>query len=109
MSEFYNTFTALVAHLQSTLPAKPSAEQQALLSTALFKLHILKRCMGSARRNLPLIDDLQALFESPEKLTAMLSTATPGGALVLRSVEEVVELAAEMASLILASAPTRQQ
>lgn len=109
MSEFYNTFTDLVAHLQSTLPAKPSAEQQALLSTALFKLHILNRCMTSAQRNQPLIDDLQALFETPDTLTAMLSTAPPGTALVLRGIDETVEFAAEMSCLLLSTALPRKQ
>lgn len=109
MSEFYNTFAALVAHLQDTLPAEPNTVQETLLSTAVFKLNILNRCMTSAQRNQPLIDDLQALFETPATLTDMLSNQAPGGALVLRGIDEAVEFAAEMSCLLLATALPRKQ
>lgn len=105
MSEFYNTYAALVAHLQSTLPAEPSAEQQGLMEEATAELNKLHMLGGLATLQLALFDDVDALFSRPESLATLFNLDECGAAMAQHGIQTAVAFACDAAQLLACPTP----
>ncbi|MCY1297031.1 hypothetical protein D9M69_451320 [compost metagenome] len=102
MMAFYETYTALVSQLRETHPsgAELTDAQHELLGSATAHLSLLQLHCSEAGRVAELAEDLLQLLENPKRLKQLLNGEQPGGALFMSGIEQVVNFAANAASLL---------
>lgn len=95
---FYETFAALVSHLEAS-SAEHSSEQRELLSSAQHHLHTVERLSGDANTNELLAEDLLCMLDEREELERQMLEGAPGISLMLCGFEKVAEFASSAANL----------
>lgn len=105
MSQFYNTYAALVAHLEKTQRTAPSPELAGLLHQARWGLQQLQLIGSTATQQADLLDDVEDLFRRPADVAAFFNLGNPGTAIAMHGIEAVVALAADAAMLLRSQTP----
>lgn len=100
MSQFYNTYAALVAHLEKTQSTAPSPEATVLLHQARWGLQQLQLTGNTITQQADLLDDVEDLFRRPADVAAVFNLGNPGTAIAMHALEAVVALAADAAMLL---------